>query len=189
MKLFTLLFATCAALASGVAAADTIAPQRAAVTAHRDHHALAEVKFGFDSAVLPGDATHLMQPAIRYAAHHPAARIIVDAHCDPIGTSPYNVRLAIRRAESVKKQLTAAGVPEEQIVLAIYGEDGPRRSTYAADRRVTLWATNQPIASVTDHTFAQRGTAVEWGRPLTTAQIEARPQPVTRGASTVATRR
>ncbi|HEY6173394.1 MAG TPA: OmpA family protein [Kofleriaceae bacterium] len=170
MKTLALLFATCAALAPAAARADRAAP--------RASNTLADVRFRFDSSTLPADAAALIQPAVRYAAHHPSARIVLDAHCDPIGTSPYNVGLAVRRAESVRHQLRTAGVPEEQIVVAIYGEDGPRRATYADDRRVTLWSTQTPLAQVTDHTFALHGTAVEWGQPLTTAQIQSPPEPV-----------
>lgn len=170
MKSLALLVATCAALAPAAASADVAAPHRS--------NTLADVHFRFDSATLPDDATSLIRPVVAYASRHPAARIVVDAHCDPVGTSPYNAGLAVRRARSVRDALTKAGVPEEQIVVAIYGEDGPRRASYADDRRVTLWSTQRPIAEVTDHTFALRGTAVEWGRPLTTAQLEARPQPV-----------
>jgi outer membrane protein OmpA-like peptidoglycan-associated protein len=137
-----------------------------------------EVKFRFDSAALPGDAAMLLDNVAKVAAVHPEQRIVLDAHCDPIGTSAYNVGLAIRRAESVRDQLTASGVPRDQIVFAIYGEDGERRASYAEDRRVTLWLTRQSLAAVVDRTFAGRGTAVTWGRPLTTAQIEAAPQPV-----------
>ena len=170
MKTLALLFATCAALAPAAARADRAAPQAS--------NTLVDVKFRFDSSTLPANAGAAIQPAVRYAAHHPRARIILDAHCDPIGTSPYNVGLAVRRAEAVRQKLRDAGVPEDQIVVAIYGEDGPRRARYADDRRVTLWSTQRPLAEVTDRTFALRGTAVEWGRPLTTAQIESRPEPV-----------
>ncbi len=139
--------------------------------------ALGEVKFGFDSAALPGGAASL-QDAVAFAAAHPGARIVLDAHCDPIGTASYNVGLAIRRAEAVRAQLTASGVPEDQIVFAIYGKDGERRASYADDRRVTLWPTRDSIAAVIEHTLAGRGTAVTWTRPLTTAQIESTPEPV-----------
>ena len=170
MKSLALLVAICAALVPAAASADVAASHRS--------NALGDVHFQFDSSALSDDAASLIRPAVAYAARHPGGRIVVDAHCDPIGTSPYNVGLAVRRAASVRAALVRAGVPEEQIVLAIYGEDGPRRASYADDRRVTLWSTERPIAEVTDHTFALRGTAVEWGRPLTTAQLEARPQPV-----------
>src|ERR1043166_8898290 len=159
MRSLALLVATCAALAPAAVSADVAAPHRS--------NTLADVHFRFDSSALSDDAASLIRPAVAFAARHPAARIVVDAHCDPVGTSPYNAGLAVRRAESVRTALTRAGVPEEQIVLAVYGEDGPRRASYADDRRVTVWWTERPIAEVTDHTFAFRGNAVRWGRPLT----------------------
>lgn len=151
--------------------------------ARADHRAepspvLGEVKFRFDSAALPANAPRLLDGAVRFAVAHPGHRIVLDAHCDPVGSSPYNVGLAIRRAESVRARLIARGVPADQIVLAIYGEDGARRASYADDRRVTLWPTRQPLVAVIDHTYAGKGTAVTWNKPLTTAQLEAAPQPV-----------
>ena len=151
--------------------------------ARADHRAepspvVGEVKFRFDSAELPANAPRLLDGAVRFAAAHPGHRIVLDAHCDPIGTSPYNVGLAVRRAESVRARLIARGVPADQIVLAIYGEDGARRARYADDRRVTLWSTRQPLVAVIDHTLTGKGTAVTWNKPLTTAQLEAAPQPV-----------
>lgn len=139
---------------------------------------LGEVKFRFDSDALPANGPRLLDGAVRFAAAHPGHRIVLDAHCDPVGTSPYNVGLAIRRAESVRARLIARGVPADQIVLAIYGEDGVRRARYADDRRVTLWPTREPLVAVIDHTLAGKGTAVTWNKPLTTAQLEAAPQPI-----------
>jgi hypothetical protein len=161
-------------LAALVAASPAAA--RAERTAARP--SLGEVKFRFDSASLPANTAQLLDGAVRFAVAHPGHRIVLDAHCDPIGTSPYNVGLAIRRAESVRTRLVARGVPADQVVLAIYGEDGARRASYADDRRVTLWPTRQPLAQVIDHTLARKGTAVTWNKPLTTAQLEAAPQPV-----------
>jgi OmpA family protein len=158
-----------AAMISGGAGADP---------AMRSSQVLGEVKFRFDSSALPANAPQLLDGAVRFAAAHPDQRVVLDAHCDPIGTSPYNVGLAIRRAESVRARLVARGVPADQVVLAIYGEDGARRASYADDRRVTLWPTRQPLAQVIDHTLARKGTAVTWNKPLTTAQLEAAPQPV-----------
>lgn len=161
----SMVFGALAAMIPGGASAD---PARA----------LGEVKFRFDSAALPANAPQTLAGAVRFAAAHRGHRIVLDAHCDPVGTSPYNVGLAVRRAESVRTKLIARGVPADQIVLAIYGEDGARRATYADDRRVTLWPTRQPLAQVIDHTLGGKGTAVTWNKPLTTAQLEAAPQPV-----------
>jgi outer membrane protein OmpA-like peptidoglycan-associated protein len=157
-----------------------MAPEAATIrdSAATPSNVLGEVKFRFDSAALPDSATQSLADVATFAAAHPDQRIVLDAHCDPIGTPAYNVGLAIRRAESVRDQLTTAGVPADQIVFAIYGKDGERRATYADDRRVTLWPTREPLAAVIDHTMAGRGTAVTWQRPLSVAQIEAAPEPV-----------
>lgn len=139
---------------------------------------LAEVKFGSDSATLSTDVARQLEPAVRFALAHPEQRIVLDAHCDPRGTPAHNVRLAIRRAEAVREQLVASGVAEDQLVFAIYGAAGPRRESYAADRRVTLWPTRQPLAAVIDHTIRNHGTAVTWSQPLSTAQIASAATPV-----------
>src|SRR5262245_42229902 len=125
---------------------------------------LANVYFRFDSSALPSSVAIELQEAATYAAAHPSARLVLDAHCDPIGTAPYNVGLAIRRAESVRTELVLMGVPESQIVVAVYGEDGAKRATFAQDRRVTVWAAKAPMAEVIDKTFAAQGTAVTWGK-------------------------
>jgi outer membrane protein OmpA-like peptidoglycan-associated protein len=135
---------------------------------------LGELKFRFDSAALQADAPDALDRVAAFASENRDAKVVLDAHTDPIGTSDYNVKLAIRRAESVRTALKAKGVDADQIVFAIYGEDGRRRASYADDRRVTIWPTREPLAALIDHTFAGKGTAVTWERPLSVAQIEGR---------------
>ena len=133
---------------------------------------LGELFFRFDSAALQADAPTALDSVAAFASANRDTKIVLDAHTDPIGTSDYNVKLAIRRAEAVRTALTEKGVADDQIVFAVYGEDGPRRGSYAGDRRVTIWPTREPLAALIDHTFAGRGTAVTWQRPLSVAQIE-----------------
>jgi outer membrane protein OmpA-like peptidoglycan-associated protein len=158
-----LLGAGLAALIGPSAAADSQAPGTGA---------LGELKFRFDSAALQADAPDALDRVAAFASENRDAKIVLDAHTDPIGTSDYNVKLAIRRAESVRTALKAKGVDADQIVFAIYGEDGRRRASYADDRRVTIWPTREALAALIDHTFAGKGTAVTWERPLSVAQIE-----------------
>jgi outer membrane protein OmpA-like peptidoglycan-associated protein len=165
-------------LAASIAA--LISPGDAAADGTHSHRsgALGELTFRFDSAALRPGAPAALDKVAAFASAHPAAKIVLDAHTDPIGASDYNVKLAIRRAGAVRAQLKAMGVNDNQIVFAIYGADGERRVRYADDRRVTIWSTRQPLATVIDHTFAGSGTAVTWGRPLTVAQIEGVTEPV-----------
>lgn len=131
-----------------------------------------ELKFAFDSSALPLNANAELDHVIAVAMAHPDLMIVLDGNADPIGTEAYNVGLSIRRAQAVRNDLVALGMDKNRIVIASYGENGARRATYAEDRRVTVWTTRESLASVIDHTFARRGTSVNWHKPLTTAQIE-----------------
>lgn len=132
-----------------------------------------EVFFSFDSSALGARAESTLDHVVHVARTQPDTRIVLDAHCDPIGTGPYNTGLAIRRAEAVRDALIAKGVDASRIVFAVYGEDGIQRASHAEDRRVGIALTKQSVASVIDTTFAEHGTAVTWERPMTMAQIEA----------------
>ena len=139
---------------------------------------VAHVQFKFDSSrLLPGTDTKLAKVASSARAN-PDQRILLSGFTDPIGTAPYNVGLAIRRAKAIEDALTAMGVHEDQIVINAFGEAGPRLAGYAPNRRVTLSLSSQPIATDIDRTFAMGGTSVTWGRPMTTAELEATPIPV-----------
>lgn len=172
MRCKSILFGAAVALLAGPAAA-TQDPRP-----HTD--TLGELSFRFDSAALMASAPSVLDRVVEYASANPDAKIVLDAHTDPIGASDYNVKLAIRRAESVRDQLKTMGVPEDRIVFAVYGEDGQRRASYAADRRVTIWSTQEPLAAVIDRTFADKGNAVTWQEPQTVAQIEGRESVATR---------
>jgi outer membrane protein OmpA-like peptidoglycan-associated protein len=164
MMLKSLLLGAAAALLAGPAAANDSHPTGSG--------ALGELSFRFDSAALMDNAPGVLDKVVAFASANPESKIVLDAHCDPIGASTYNVKLAIHRAESVRDQLKTMGVPEDRVVFAIYGEDGARRATYAGDRRVTIWSTREPLATVIDRTFAGKGEAVTWQRPLSVAQIQ-----------------
>lgn len=139
---------------------------------------VAHAQFKFDSSKLqPGTEAALWKVA-KKAQSNPDQRIVLSGFTDPIGTAPYNVGLAIRRAKAIEDALVALGVPEAQIVVNAFGEAGPRLPGNPANRRVILTLTSEPIASDIDQTFALGGTSVTWGRPMTTAEIEAAPTPV-----------
>jgi outer membrane protein OmpA-like peptidoglycan-associated protein len=172
MRLKSILLSAAVAMLAGPAAARDTAPVRS--------DALGELHFRFDSAALMADAPNVLGQVVEFASAHPDTRIVLDGHCDPTGASDYNVQLAIRRAESVRAELERMGLPKDRIVFAIYGEDGDRRPSHASDRRVTIWSTPEPLATVIDRTFAERGNAVTWQQPQTVAQIEGTTEVATR---------
>jgi outer membrane protein OmpA-like peptidoglycan-associated protein len=140
---------------------------------------LGDVHFKFDSSALSDTAWTQLEKPVAVARANPSVRLVLDAYCDPIGTAPYNIGLAIQRANAVRDALVEMGVPSEQIVFAIYGEDGFRRATYADDRRVSVRESKQPLNAIIAFTFAHDGSAVTWGKPMTMAQLAEAPEPVT----------
>jgi outer membrane protein OmpA-like peptidoglycan-associated protein len=154
-------------VAGGTALAEPITPQE-----------VAHAQFKFDSSKLEPGAEAALAKVASKVRTNPDQRIVLSGFTDPIGTAPYNVGLAIRRAKAVEDALEAQGVPAATIVINAFGEAGPRLAGYAPNRRVTVSLSSEPIASDIDKTFAEGGTSVTWGRPMTTAELEAAPTPV-----------
>ncbi len=152
-----------------VGAALAFAP--AAVAETPESETVTEVFFPFDSAELGAEATAALDSAANAADEAERGRVVLSAHADPRGTAPYNVGLSVRRAEAVRDYLVQRGVDRDMIVLEMYGEDGAPRDTFAEDRRVSIGLTEQPLYTIIDQALPA-ATAVTWGRPATTAEIE-----------------
>lgn len=148
--------------------------------AQEDDNTVTEVFFELDSAELSQRATEKLDQAAEEAMASPGAKIVLDGHADPRGSDAYNVGLSIRRAESVRDHLVAQGVDRDDIIMAFYGEDAPRRDSFAEDRRVSVELTREPLHVVVDRALPV-ATGVTWGEPATTAEIEGpRPAQVAR---------
>jgi len=68
-----------------------------------------------------------------------AGRITIEGHCDPRGTTEYNMALGDRRARMARKMLKAMGIDPARIRTVSKGEEEARghdAATYARDRRV-----------------------------------------------------
>jgi outer membrane protein OmpA-like peptidoglycan-associated protein len=74
--------------------------------------------------------------AASWAHENPRGLVVLDGHADRAGSEPVNLHLAMQRAKAVRDRLLDAGVDPGQIVVAAFGEDGPRH-----DRSVVIWAT------------------------------------------------
>ncbi|MDX2093837.1 MAG: OmpA family protein [Kofleriaceae bacterium] len=175
MRLVSILAAAVLAAGSATAIAGPITAERAAKH-DRDAAVTAaptDVFFATGSATLAPDATKKLTSIVRWAEQHPCGTIVLDAHTDPRGGAAYNVGLSARRAEAVRDLLVSLGVKNEQIAMGLYGEAGPRRDTFAMDRRVTARVTTTPIYEIVDRsvTFGD-ATAVVLSRPVSIAELE-----------------
>jgi peptidoglycan-associated lipoprotein len=132
--------------AKGTAQAKTEPMQQETITDQNGKTVLtADVNFAFDSSQLGADANAQLQPIADWAKCNPKSAVIIEGHADPRGSVDYNQKLSAQRAAQVRERLVQLGVPSARIVMSVYGEQGPRRPTFAEDRRAVVRPALTPV--------------------------------------------
>lgn len=110
--------------AQSAAPAAPVAPTAAKIEAKRF-----QLFFDFGKAGLSPEAGASVAEIAKAAkaAGYPTIRL--DGYTDLVGTDTYNYKLSVRRAETVKKALIAAGVPAEKVVVSGHGQSNPLVAT------------------------------------------------------------
>jgi outer membrane protein OmpA-like peptidoglycan-associated protein len=80
------------------------------------------VFFNFNKSDLTGDARAIIKSAAGEAAKENTTKLTVTGHTDTVGSDAYNMRLSMRRAVSVEKELVVDGVPEGEIAIFAKGK-------------------------------------------------------------------
>lgn len=83
------------------------------------------IYFGYDSADLSQDALEQLEQNLKWARLDPGLMIYVEGHCDARGTTSYNLALGERRAMSIVRYYTIAGIDPKRIVHISYGKERP----------------------------------------------------------------
>jgi len=86
---------------------------------------LKDVFFDFDKAVIREDMQKVLDENVKWLKANPAAKVLIEGHCDERGTNEYNLGLGERRARAVKDYLVALGVEASRIGTISYGEERP----------------------------------------------------------------
>jgi peptidoglycan-associated lipoprotein len=86
---------------------------------------LQDIFFDFDDSMIRSDQRKSVEQDFAYLKAHPELKVQVEGNCDERGTEEYNLALGERRAESVKNDLVAEGIPADRIVTISYGKDKP----------------------------------------------------------------
>ena len=73
---------------------------------------------------LTDDAKAILATQADLAKHDPDLGILVQGYTDQQGSASYNMKLGMKRAETVKAELMSAGVAEQQIKVVSLGKDG-----------------------------------------------------------------
>ena len=88
---------------------------------------LQTIYFDFDKSVIrPGDGKILTangNQMLEAAEQDMLPMITLEGHCDPIGTSEYNMALGQRRADAAKAYLVKLGVDKASLTTISYGEE------------------------------------------------------------------
>ncbi len=80
------------------------------------------VHFEFDSATLAEGSGDALVAFAGLLVANPDVNVAVEGHTDSVGEPAYNLALSLRRAESVRRALTSAGLGAERIDVVAYGE-------------------------------------------------------------------
>ena len=101
------------------------------------------IYFDYDSYVVRDEYRSTIDAHARYLAGERNRRVIVQGNTDERGSREYNLALGQKRAEAVRRSLTALGVPEAQVEAVSLGEEKPRatgqdEASFAENRRDDL---------------------------------------------------
>jgi peptidoglycan-associated lipoprotein len=83
------------------------------------------VYFDFDTATLRADALDALATNATWLKEHAELQVMIEGHCDEVGTPEYNQALGDRRAESVRATLTASGIEADRLATISYGKERP----------------------------------------------------------------
>ena len=85
---------------------------------------LKTVYFELDSSDLMEEVKQTLNSNKNWMDNNPqVTKIIIEGHCDPLGSESYNIGLGNRRAQRVYDYLISMGVPSDKLSMVSYGEE------------------------------------------------------------------
>jgi len=101
------------------------------------------IYFDFDRSEIRPEYAALIDSHAKYLAGSGAVKIRVEGHTDERGSREYNIALAERRAQAVRRALMLQGAGDAQLTTVSYGEERPAavgsdEASYEKNRRVEL---------------------------------------------------
>jgi len=105
--------------------------------AQRFHETVPDtVTFAFNSAVLDENAKAVLRRQAAFIRHFPEVRWKVFGHTDLVGSTYYNKRLGMRRAQAAVAYLSSQGVSRKRLQAVVsYGESRPIIATQDRERQ------------------------------------------------------
>ncbi len=102
------------------------------------------IYFGYDSSEIGGEYAAVVAAHGRFLSSNPGVRVRLEGHTDERGSREYNIGLAERRAQTVRRALALQGVQPSQLTTVSYGEERPA----AAGSDENAWSKNRRVELV-----------------------------------------
>jgi len=83
------------------------------------------IHFDFDKADIKPEDRDVLAKNAEILKAHPSAKVVVEGHCDEVGTQEYNIALGMRRAVATKSYLESLGVNGGELTTISYGQEKP----------------------------------------------------------------
>lgn len=101
------------------------------------------VYFAYDSYTVEEQYRPMVEAHAKYLSGKSNANVLIQGNTDERGSREYNLALGQKRAEAVKRMLSASGVAERQIEAVSLGEEKPKatgsdESAWAQNRRADI---------------------------------------------------
>lgn len=98
------------------------------------------VYFDFDSYVVKDEFKPVVDAHGKYLTNNKGRKIVIQGNADERGGREYNLALGQKRAEAVRKSLSALGVSETQMEAISFGKEKPKalgsdEASWAENRR------------------------------------------------------
>ena len=85
---------------------------------------LSTVYFSLDSSLLANDVKETLQVNKAWLDNNPQVKsLLLEGHCDSLGSEAYNIGLGERRAKSVFNYLLSLGLGADKMDIVSYGEE------------------------------------------------------------------
>jgi peptidoglycan-associated lipoprotein len=101
---------------------------------------LVDAYFDFDRSTLRNDARSALEADARtLKSELKETKILIEGHCDEVGTVAYNLVLGEKRAQAVKRYLQDLGVSSSRMQTASLGKERP----FCTDHNPECWQNNR----------------------------------------------
>jgi peptidoglycan-associated lipoprotein len=114
--------------------------RRLKAAAEKAHFEEEDIFFEFDQYILSDLAKQSLNKKAQWMKDYPAAKAMIEGHCDERGSAEYNLALGQKRAEAAMNYLTSLGVNANRIMTISYGKERPldtgnNEAAWAKNRR------------------------------------------------------